>query len=80
MSTASIQAEISPIEKSARIESLDVLRGFALLGILLINILAFGLHSASTFNPLIPVGKTAMDEFLNPVSYTHLPLPTSDLV
>ena len=65
MSTASIQAEISPIEKSARIESLDVLRGFALLGILLINILAFGLHSASTFNPLIPVGKTAMDEFLN---------------
>ena len=65
MCSASIQAEISPIEKSARIESLDVLRGFALLGILLINILAFGLHSASTFNPLIPVGKTAMDEFLN---------------
>ncbi len=65
MSTASVQAEISPIGKSARIESLDVLRGFALLGILLINILSFGLHSAGTFNPLIPVGETAMDEFLN---------------
>ena len=65
MSTASVQAEISPIGKSGRIESLDVLRGFALLGILLINILAFGLHSAGAFNPLIPVGETAMDEFLN---------------
>ena len=65
MSTASVQAEILPIGKSARIESLDVLRGFSLLGILLINILAFGLHSAGPFNPLIPVGETAMDEFLN---------------
>ena len=65
MSTASVQAEISPVDERARIESLDVLRGFALLGILLINILAFGLHSAGTFNPLIPVGETAMDQFLN---------------
>ena len=76
MSTASVQAEISPVDERTRIESLDVLRGFALLGILLINILAFGLHSAGAFNPLIPVGETAMDEFLNPVSYTHLTLPT----
>ena len=65
MSTASVQAEIAPVDERARIESLDVLRGFALLGILLINILSFGLHSAGTFNPLIPVGETAMDEFLN---------------
>lgn len=36
-----------------RIESLDVLRGFALLGILLMNILGFGLHSAGYFNPLV---------------------------
>ena len=42
-----------------RIESLDVLRGFALLGILLINILAFGLSSAIFLDPgsyLSPIG------------------------
>jgi len=42
-----------------RIESLDVLRGFALLGILLINILAFGLSSAIFLDPgsyLSPLG------------------------
>ena len=37
-----------------RILSLDVVRGFALLGILLINILAFGAISAMTLNP--PLG------------------------
>ncbi len=42
-----------------RIESLDVLRGFALLGILLLNILAFGVGSATFLYPGIyisPVG------------------------
>ena len=42
-----------------RIESLDVLRGFALLGILLLNILGFGLVSAAYLDPgiyLSPVG------------------------
>ena len=42
-----------------RIESLDVLRGFALLGILLLNILGFGLVSAAFLDPgiyLSPVG------------------------
>ena len=47
-----------PVEQTARIESIDVLRGFALLGILLLNILAFGLHSAGYFNPLISIGET----------------------
>ena len=32
-----------PVRESQRIESLDVLRGFALLGILLLNIIGFGL-------------------------------------
>ena len=36
-----------------RIASLDVLRGFALLGILLLNILAFGMHSAVLLNPQV---------------------------
>jgi|TARA_Y100000310_G_scaffold327633_1_gene394284 uncharacterized protein len=42
-----------PVTESARIQSLDVLRGFALLGILLLNIIGFGLHSASYFNPTV---------------------------
>ena len=36
-----------------RIESLDVLRGFALLGILLVNIVAFGLVSSAFLDPSI---------------------------
>jgi uncharacterized protein len=42
-----------------RIESLDVLRGFALLGILLVNIVAFGLVSSAFLDPgtyLAPIG------------------------
>ena len=36
-----------------RIESLDVLRGFALLGILLLNIQGFGLASAFFMEPAL---------------------------
>ena len=42
-----------------RIESLDVLRGFALLGILLVNIIGFGLVSSAFLDPgiyLNPIG------------------------
>ena len=34
-----------PTTEASRIESLDVLRGFALLGILLLNIIGFGMLS-----------------------------------
>ncbi|HCR00733.1 MAG TPA: DUF418 domain-containing protein, partial [Acidobacteria bacterium] len=54
-----------PVEEHARIGSIDVLRGFALLGILLLNITAFGLHSAGYFNPLVPLGETVADRELN---------------
>ena len=40
-----------PTSESSRIESLDVFRGFALLGILLLNIIGFGLLSPSYSNP-----------------------------
>ena len=40
-----------PTSEATRIESLDILRGFALLGILLLNILGFGMLSASYSNP-----------------------------
>ena len=39
------------VTKNERIVSLDMLRGFALLGILLVNILSFGAISAMIFNP-----------------------------
>ena len=42
------------ITETDRILSLDVVRGFALLGILLVNILGFGAISAMPFNP--PLG------------------------
>lgn len=41
----------SPVNESQRIEVLDVVRGFSLLGILLLNIIAFGLLSQSYINP-----------------------------
>lgn len=46
----------APVRAADRIESLDVLRGFALLGILLLNILGFGLHSSGYFNPMVGLG------------------------
>jgi len=42
---------IRPIKLTERIEVLDVVRGFSLLGILLLNIIAFGLVSQSYINP-----------------------------
>ena len=42
------------ITETERILSLDVARGFAVLGILLVNILGFGATSAMAFNP--PLG------------------------
>jgi uncharacterized protein len=42
----------------ARILSLDVLRGFSLLGILLMNIVSFGLPFAAYMNPTISGGAT----------------------
>ena len=55
----------APVATGERIQSLDVLRGFALLGILLLNITGFGLHSAGYFNPLVPLGESPTDEWLN---------------
>lgn len=50
---------------SSRLESLDVLRGFALLGILLLNILGFGLLSAGYFNPEIGSGNGVAERWVN---------------
>ena len=49
----------APVNASARIASLDILRGFALLGILLVNILGFGMASLGYFHPFVGLGNNA---------------------
>jgi uncharacterized protein len=46
-----MQAKFAPVSEAERIDSLDVLRGFALLGILAMNIGSFSMISAAYFNP-----------------------------
>jgi uncharacterized protein len=45
------EATAGPTTQSERILSLDVLRGFAVLGILVMNIQAFSMVGAAYFNP-----------------------------
>ena len=49
----------APISESHRIESLDVLRGFALLGILLLNIIGFGFISSAYVAPGLTIQSPA---------------------
>lgn len=52
----------APVAPAERIETIDVVRGFALLGILLLNILAFGLPFRAYFDPTVD-GATAGIDF-----------------
>src|SRR6185503_9065677 len=45
-------AALVPIQQSERIDSIDVLRGIAVLGILLMNIQSFSMIGAAYFNPM----------------------------
>jgi uncharacterized protein len=47
---------VAPVRVEERISSLDTLRGFALLGILLMNIVGFGLEHSAYDNPLVAGG------------------------
>ncbi len=49
---------VTPVTKAARIAALDVLRGIAVLGILMMNITAFGLLKYAYGNPLADGGAT----------------------
>ena len=51
----------APIAPDNRIEGLDVIRGFALLGILLLNILAFGLPFQAYFDPSVDGSVAGID-------------------
>ncbi len=54
---------ITPTDESNRITSLDVVRGFAVLGILLLNIIGFGLPSPAYSNPSFDVSAGANANF-----------------
>ena len=58
---ASLAARPAPVTPSSRIESIDVVRGFALLGILLLNILGFGLPFRAYFDPSVDGAVAGID-------------------
>ena len=58
-----------PVTSSERMASMDVLRGFALLGILTMNILSLGLPSTARLNPYVAGGFTGINYFAWLVGY-----------
>ena len=52
---------MGPISTEKRINSLDTLRGFALLGILPANVLVFGMHLSGGSNPTVAGGATGLN-------------------
>ncbi|MBC7770759.1 MAG: DUF418 domain-containing protein [Phycisphaerales bacterium] len=47
-------SDVAPVQESSRIKSLDVMRGFALLGILVVNAAFFAAPWQTSQNPLLP--------------------------
>ena len=52
---------IGPVAQDERINSLDALRGLALLGILPANVLIFGMHLAAANDPTVAGGATGLN-------------------
>lgn len=53
----------NPVTEADRIQTLDILRGFALLGILIMNIIGFGMVSAAYTAPGL-INETSLDNLL----------------
>ncbi len=64
--TSPHRAAAGPVAEAARIGAIDVLRGFALLGILVMNVQAFAMPQAAYFNP------TALGDLENANLYVWL--------
>jgi uncharacterized protein len=59
--TAQSPAAVAPVTRAARVGALDTLRGVAVLGILIMNIAAFGLLLPAYFSPLADGGGTGIN-------------------
>ena len=57
------QPTLAPVRLEERISALDTVRGFALLGILVMNITAFGLPAPAYWNPAAAGGTTGWNLF-----------------
>ena len=61
MASTTADPSAAPVAKAARIESLDILRGVAVFGILMMNITAFGLLFQAYDNPTVEGGATGIN-------------------
>ncbi len=68
--TPNEQPQPGPVTGSERIHSIDVLRGFAVLGILAMNIYDFAMPSAAYFNPTVYGGSEGLNYYT--WVFTHL--------
>lgn len=59
----------APVPAAERITALDAVRGFALLGILLMNIVAWGMHLAAYDNPTVAGGATGLNLWMWTISH-----------
>ncbi len=63
-------APAAPVKEGERLLRLDMVRGIALMGILLVNILAFGLPHPAWITPGVWEGETALDRMVSNVIST----------
>jgi len=61
---------VSPVSTQSRIQSLDVLRGFAILGILIMNIQSFSMPEAAYLNPMAYGDFSAINKWVWILSHT----------